>query len=1036
MFTVLRSSAGAGKTHALVKEYLARCLATERTDAYRQVLALTFTTKAAGEMRQRVLDYLRDLARGSGESPAMDDVRGTLMKAGGIDADELRQRAAAVLSHMLHHWSDVAISTIDAFTRRLLKPFARDLELDHDLQMTTEESTYLDRAVAALLDRAGCDEEVTRLLTRTCLRLLEEEQKWRPDKPLRFLAGELQRERSVAALKALEHLHVTDHLRLEGDLAAQVARFREQVRELGRRGLSLLEEAGIPAADLFQGARGLPGYLEKLSRYDGSAVPQNSYVRKMMDGGKWTSAKADAASQAAVEGVRPVLEDLCLKADSLLAEGLRRDLVRRAILRDLLATGSLQELARHVQEEKDQDGVTFFSDLTRRAARLVSEEPVPFIHERLGERFRHYLIDEFQDTSLMQWHSLLPLVENALATGGSAFLVGDGKQAIYRWRNGEVRQFLELPGIFAPEGLADAATISDTLRRNHREREPLRDNYRSGRAIIAFNNELFGRLGARLHDPELRGVYDGHEQEAGRSHEGHVWVELLPERTKDPDDEAPPDQRLERMASMVLQALSEGHAAGDIAVLVRTGAQGRQVAHRLMQEGIAIVSPDALRLGGDPAVEFVLDMLRFLHARDMAAATRAVQHLAMLRAGDDGGTVEPFPAPLDADPAHFASEFLRMQQVDGAASAPAELIHRILVGAGIDPASDAYCVTLLDEAHAYTGRHGADLAGFLDHWERTGSIRSIRPPEHGRAVQIMTIHRSKGLQFPVVIMPWTDMKGSRQQDTLWIAPGDSAPELPTALVRASKALGEAGVPEVLAEEDLKELDELDLLYVGFTRAEERLMALISPSQEDLLEALPELGAEGYLERGMATEASPASYTTPLPSWKPAQYGDLRTLLTLRREAPESWSAGDPDPFRSHGALVHELMADVRTADDLAPALDRAVRQGLADEDLRVELFGRLERQLRHEALAPYFASGQDVRTEAPLITANGRTLRPDRVVFTERGTHVLDIKTGVPRESHSEQVREYVRVLREAGEERVNGALWYLRTGEVVNVAT
>ena len=1030
MFTVLRSSAGAGKTHALVKEYLRHCLDTDRTDSYRQVLALTFTTKAAGEMRERVLSYLRHLSAGQGGGTALEDVRQVLLDRTGMSGEELQERARAVFSHMLHHWSDVSIGTIDAFTRRLLRPFARDLRLDHDLEMSTEVAELLDRAVFSLLNEAGTSPAMTRLLTRTALRMVEDGSRWRPDGPLRLLANELLMERSVRPLSELSTLSLEEVLEAEGAIKAAIDGFRQRLQELGRRGSTLLKEAGLDASDLYQGARGLPTFLGMLSSYEGRYVPPNSYVQRMLDGEKWHSGKASTEVQERSEAVRPFLVSYCLEALALIEEGHQDDLLRRAVLKDLMPTAALHELNVHLERGKADEGVVFFSDLTRSAARLVRTEPVPFIHERMGERYQHFLLDEFQDTSLMQWQGLLPLVDHALASGGSVFLVGDGKQAIYRWRNGEVRQFLDLPRIFAPEGLADAPAVERTLIREFKPREPLHANYRSGSAIIRFNNDLFAGLAGSMLPPELQTVYAGHEQSASRQEEGSVRVDRLPERSPDTDSTS---ERADRIVGYVQEMIAQGHAPGDIAILVRTSAQGKDVANWLMNAGIGVVSSDALQLGGDPTTEFVVDLLRCLQGPDQPAATRALQQWARLMATEEGVAVDPFGTD-ERDPLVRIQEIIGSMGLKDHQAAPADLILRILSAMNIDPGADAYALTLLDEAHAHAVGHGADLSGFIAHWDRSGAGRGVVPPEHGQAVRIMTIHRSKGLQFPVVIVPFPEVGRASGKDLLWVTPGETVPGLPAALVRMRKDLAEVGVPEAVEEQHLRALDDLDLLYVAFTRAEDALYVVLDNGRSGLSAAIAGLLGPWEDDRYSLGSLPPVKRAAPGPTgraWPAMRSREWDATPHFRTEAPPGWSAHSPDPFRSHGTMVHELLAEVRTPEDLDRVLELATRRRTLSVEMAAQLHEQLSPQLSGPDLARFFGNDLEVRTEASIIHPDGGVLRPDRIVRKDDRIRLLDIKTGDVRGDHQDQMRSYMDVLRSTGETVELGALWYVRTGEV-----
>ncbi|MDX9752306.1 MAG: UvrD-helicase domain-containing protein, partial [Flavobacteriales bacterium] len=826
-------------------------------------LAVTFTNKAAGEMRDRVLEYLGKLAAGGPHAGAMADVAHRLKAAASIDDDMLARRAHAVLRHMLHHWGDVAISTIDAFTRRMVRPFARDLMLDTELRMTTDEPYYRRRAVEALVAEAGGDPDVTRLLTEACLQLLHEDRGWDPEQPLNDLAGELTRESSIGPLRQLGALEAGAVLELVQRLRDRNNAFRKAMRDIGREAMRTLDEAGVQASDMAQGPRGIHGWFRKVAGFQEGLDPPGAYVRKPVETGKWHSGSASAQAIATLDRLAGHLTDLFHRAEQLRQDGLGPFVLRQAVLRDLVTACTLHELADRLEEVKRADAVVFFSDLTRKVADVVAEEPVPFVHERMGARYRHYLIDEFQDTSLLQWNGLLPLIEEALGSGGSALLVGDAKQAIYRWRNGEVRLFQRFPALFGNDPADPRAAHREQVLRHHFQRPaPLAHNHRSARTIVEFNNALFGRLKDLL-APELRSVYDAHEQVPWRSDEGLVHLQRTERLHGAEAREKHDDLVLQRVA----HALADGFRPGEIALLVRSGKEGHKVTSALVRAGHKVVSPDGLRLAGDPLVELLVDLLRYLHDGDPVAAARVVQWQAVVRAP---GQVDPYDDGRPPDPVGRVEAFLERHGRPVLHTTLTDLITWLALAHATHPADDARLLTLLAEAHAYGAQHGQDVGGFLEHWERSGAQRSVEPPPSDDALLVMTVHKAKGLQFPVVIVPNATMRTSAPAERLWVRPGDAVPELPVALVRANKGVQELGLPEVQEEMDARMLDDLNLLYVACTRAAQRLYALVPEGGgalgEALLAYMHDAGQPEQLVIGPASPpwpGRPAQASTPL-----------------------------------------------------------------------------------------------------------------------------------------------------------------------------
>ena len=1037
MFHVLHSSAGAGKTHALVKHYLGHCLGKSDHGAYRHVLALTFTNKAAAEMKERVIRYLEGLAKGGPYTGPLADVAEHLQQEAGIDTTELARRADVVLGHMLHHWSDVAISTIDAFTRRVVKPFARDLRLDQDLRMTTEQDYYRQEAVNAVIDRAGSDARTTDLLTRTCLQLLHEERPWEPIKPLLDLSRELLNERSIGPLNALRERSMEDLIALMERLNVETARFRRQVNAIGLQGVELFDRARLTPADIaYKGA--ILSYFRKLSLFTDQWDPPGAHTLSPLESGKWHSGKAEPGAIAALNTIAEPVTRLFHEGERLREEGFAPYVIQRAVSRELLPSFALHEIDRALEELKHADGVAFFSDLTRRVSEVVKDEPVPFIYERLGERYRHFLIDEFQDTSLLQWNALLPLLDHALSGGGSVLLVGDAKQAIYRWRNGEVRLFVELPRLFALD-TADEAQVQReaTLRRTYQKGEPLVHNRRSAQRIIAFNNALFETLPNTL-APELRKVYHEQAQEAWRTDQGCVRMTIADAGLRGTDlVEAIAEHALSSLRS----ALEQGFLPGDVAVLVRSKRVGRSVAEHLLAHGHAVVSPDGLQLAADPAVQLLIECLRFvLHGDDVSAA-RVAQGLALITAAEaESSTSVRMEIPLGANgapvPKAAVRAWLERHGNPRLRTTLATLVEELARAADLQPAEDAALLTFLDEVHAWSTDHAQDIGGFLEHWERSGGERSNAAPEGSDAVQVMTVHKSKGLQFPVVIIPDARMVSTKNHGELfWVEPGAAIPELDSALVRESKALRAMELPELVEEQTMRDLDALNLLYVAFTRPEQQLHVFIPHATDnvtkgliDFVQAHPELAS---------TNVEPAPVRKSVPEQRTEPVRDVATPgvgvpWEIRTESADEQAAQEE---RIYGTTVHELLASMRTVEDLDGALAVAVLRGDLVTEEADDLRERLGRMLVSAPLRKWFAPDADMRAEAMIITGDGHSLIPDRIVRDEHGTHVLEIKTGRPANSHGKQLRGYLEVLRTMGHPQVTGTIWYVADGTLQAVA-
>jgi ATP-dependent exoDNAse (exonuclease V) beta subunit len=1022
MFQVLHSSAGAGKTHALVKHYIGLALNGPAHNGYAAILALTFTNKAAAEMRERIIDYLEGLAAGTDLSGALLDVQQEVIRSAGIDADELRRRAGNTLTHMLHHWPQLAVTTIDAFTRRVVMPFARDLRLDSDLRMTTEEQYYRDMAVERLLQEVGSDQALTQLLAAICTDLIEQERAWRPDEPLRELSKQLSKEQALERLAQMRTITSEQLIAIRAELRERTARFRDRLRKLGREAQAAMQHEGITPSDLASGSGGVASLINKLVGFD-IWLDENRNALRSLDQDKWHSAKASAGARSSIDRIAPILRHMVSTLHGL-HEGreMKDHAIACAVQRDLLSSAALHLLDERLEAVKREEGLAFFSDLTRKVATIVQHEPAPFLYERLGEKYKHFLIDEFQDTSMLQWHALLPLLTNSLSSGGSALLVGDAKQAIYRFRNGEAQQFVQLPRLFGRELMSAGEEHEAIMLRNHTPKEPLEHNRRSAEVIVRFNNALFDGLRHTLPEHHQR-VYDAPPQKHWRTMPGLVHLRCYTGEKPGEEEDTPEAPAFAVFAAE--QARSDGFRPGDMAVLVRTKDQGRQVASALLEAGFDVVSPDGLSLGGDATVGAIVALLRWLCRPTPAHATVASQFIAMRKGG--AFAVDPF---ADVHPSDQLKAWARQHPTLNRRKPLLALTHAI---------ADAFTMGLLNEVHTFVRDQGDAPLEFLDHWDRTASKRSVGGTTNDHAVRVMTVHASKGLQFPVVIVPWCEMNTRAKPDLLWIDTHGIADPLPTAVIRPSVLLESAQLHEVIAEKQLTALDHMDLLYVAFTRPEIRLYAGVNGKAKsglnaDLTVQLElDLGEDKVI--GARAPAPVKSTDTTEGVWHLSPgLGQGRTRPVLRLEAPEDWDPADPDPHRSLGRAMHAVLARIQVPDDLPAALaEEAPRWGMRSAE-QEELRARLRIILESPAVAPFFAPGLHVHAEADLIDANGQLHRPDRIVRDGSTLRVVDFKTGTHKPEHEQQVHNYAGLLRTIGHPLVSAHLLYLREGVLIDV--
>ena len=1051
-FIICKASAGSGKTFTLVREYLRLALAGDEervASNFRHILAITFTNKAANEMKERIMQYLDDLSAPA--KPLRDTPMGTPLltainqmdyhRCQPLSEADLRRRAGILRTAILHRYSDLSVSTIDSFMHRIVRTFAHDLGQPVNFEVTLEQDELIEQAVGSLMSLVGTEghDDLTEAVRRFAVSRMENEKGFNIEGSLTSLAAQLFSEGSEQYLKRLAEYTLADFMEVYRNYTADNRRFEQRLQTLGAEAVGILASAGMDESVCNQGSRGYLSFFNKLA--SGTVVQPNAYVLKVFEAVDYCGAtlcKAKAYTPVA-DTVAPRLRQIYFDLQKLMGEPLTDYNTRTLLLSNLYSMALLGELDRCLRDYSRDNEVLHLSEFNRLINRIVREEYTPFIYERLGNRYRHFLIDEFQDTSVLQWQNLVPLLENGVSQGFESLVVGDGKQAIYRFRQGDVRQFVALPKVegMEPHGRTLAnATFS-----------PLTLNFRTLPAVVEFNNDFFSwivrnryvdnGLASSIYLGTDTGCPPGKEElrqqmptRPDGAPEGYVDIAFT-----DPDDR-------EAIAERVLDVITElvgnhGYRYRDIMVLGRTRRELAAIgAHLLEHSEVPQSSAESFYLRGSHAVMALVAALRCLNdpADRVASADLLVrlQRIGILC----NGHLDAF---LDADGFDLRRE-LRAEGIDFNPDHLRSLdlydlcehLLRILRLDGIDT---PYVASLLNRAAAFSARHMQSIADFL-RWFDDHPDLSAACSDEGDAVRLLTIHKAKGLEAPVVICPFFTPRAKPY--SLWVDAGarfhPDGKSLPAAYVTLGRDSATRFDPDRDREREDSAVDDLNILYVALTRPRERLY-IICPQPKgdtltysrllaDYLDGRTSFGNPDFCRQpqkdGSTVAADMHVNRLSFPEWS--------SVVQVASPAGRAVTPLLEDP-RRFGIYAHELLADIRHAGDLDDAIRRFIgRQASAvsDDDLR-----RLQDFARDVVSNPltshFFRPDYQVKNECDL-TDGTATGRPDRIVFTPDETWVVDFKTGQDLgDLHDRQLRFYCRTLAAMGYPRVSGWLLYLQ---------
>ena len=1057
-FTVYKSSAGSGKTFTLVKEYLALALndAQYPPQAYKHILAITFTNKAAAEMKERISKALKELAEDdytqiSGGTKTLlaalkEHVK--LNTAQQLDDATIRKRAKLILTAILHNYSDFAIGTIDSFVHRVVRTFAFDLKIPMSFEIEMDDERLLSSAIDLLIAQIGNDERLTKALIEFTENKTDNEKNWHIEYDLKIFAKQLLNEEGDLYVDKLRHLKVEDFFRIKDTLFSELKKFESSVKSIAENALQLIRKQGLIAKDFYYGDKGIVSYFEKLAHGRMETITPNSYVQATVGEDKWYGGKATPDEKQAIDAIKSELLDYFNKIQTIKDADYSEYIVFKLINRNIYSLAVLNEIEKLLNEYKAQNNVIHISEFNKMIAKIVLNEPIPFIYERLGERYSNYLIDEFQDTSVLQFQNLLPLIDNSLAGGHFTMLVGDGKQAIYRWRGGEVEQFAMLPNVFAHNDNPLVLERESALIRNY-DPKILDQNYRSKREVIEFNNAVFKLLSGSLNE-KYRRIYDKQEQGFNALNTGgFVQVEFISE-----EKELSREQHMNRTYETILQLQGNNYKLKDIVILVRKNTDGSEMANYLTEKKIPVISSDSLLLSNSQQINFIHSLLKYL-ANDSDTITHAeiIEYLVVMNYIDQAtldGTLllknkVGLVAVFELAQVHFNQQYLSKLALY-------ELCEELIRIFKLNKQPNAYLQFFLDEVLNFTTKKNNNLNDFIEYWEDKRANASLIVPQGMNAVSIMTIHRSKGLEFPAVILPFMDSRVDTGKKNLWIdLENDKVPELVSAIVPTNKELLETPYAHLYEEEKNKSLlDNLNVLYVALTRAEERIYVFTgkpgkSPAH---LTNVTDMFVHYFQDAGLWDEGK-AVYSFGEPDAHEQSHkqslvsnytlsafnsNQWRDQIKMRAAAPGIWNTQMAELKKDYGVMVHTALSKINTGADIKKALNSMILEGLINTEEYEKLQVTLAKIIALPQLAPHFASGLTIKNESEIITEIGELFRPDRVVISGRNAVIIDYKTGGEKSSHKKQILEYGDLLVKMGYDVKEKLVVYIEAEKVISV--
>lgn len=1080
--TIFKASAGSGKTYRLVAEYIK--LLIENPLKYRNILAVTFTNKATAEMKSKVISTLHSLSTGENE-----DLKKLLREESNFSDKQIEANSSIALSLILHDYDRFSISTIDSFFQAVLRSFAREMGSMGSYEVDLNQSEMLMEACERMISRIDHDKDLKEWLLMMAEEQMENNRSWELKNKIVSFGNEIGKDvfrKYISTHNSLEEER--EKLKeLKGKINSTIYWYENECKSIGREGLALLESSGLQTKDFKGGTNSFMNYFIYLKDIRIDKFKPNKTTLEAVDNiDNWytkKSQKEEEIKNCYHSGLNSKLSEAITLYNNKYVDYSTAVEIKKNINQ----LGLMSTLAFDLRELQREKNMILLTESDKLLNVIINNNDAPFIYENFGTYFNHFMIDEFQDTSNLQWENFKPLVVNSLSENNSNLVVGDIKQSIYRWRNSE----WQLLG----------KRIEEELKKFKIEKKNLATNWRSSRRIIEFNNDLFNVSKDLLqnsfnriiqteesekYSDTIRNVFSDVVQVSSKSEDkGYVKLQFINKEKDNEDDLKYDDFVVSALIEDICKVQDAGYKASDIAILVRKNAEGSKIANALLkkkEEGadhnFDVISEDSMFLGSSVSVRFLIGMLKYILNPDDKVNRAAVVFeyckglLPLFEKNESGGRVnkkelvEEFIADeITEKYFSFFSDVNHLYLKEISNLSLFDLVHRLEKDFILNKiqSEQAPLQVFNDYVFDYTLKESESLNKFLEWWDLFGTKITLQSAMHRDAIRILTIHKSKGLEFPIVMIPYCNWEfgfsnSGNKEKIIWCSsPKAFSNDFPILPVKISKNLISTYFSDnYFIELLLSYIDNYNLLYVAFTRAVDGLFVLTQTgkskkestiidvndllseyliSKEGIEKEVKEIYEFGDLENNRTKKIELKNEI--LISGLPVEEAKTDNKLLLHKNYELFLEKEDEGRLNriNEGKIIHDLLSDIKYSGDLEISINKACSQGRIQKRESENYKITLKEFILSETVKEWFDGTYKVMNEATIIDKEFGLLRPDRVMVKGEELIIVDYKHTSERNiSHERQVKGYIAKIKQMGFTDVKGYLWYLKGNSIKEV--
>ena len=992
-FKIYRASAGSGKTYTIALKYIAELLKNPQF-AHSQILATTFTNDAAGEMKERILSELCGLI--DGENAAFLE---NLQKETNLSKENIRKNAKIAYEAILDDYGNFNISTIDSFFQKILRNLARELGINSQFDIEMDINLPTKEAVKAVIANSVANTNIQDKIVKFLEHKLEDE-KWNIQKDLESFAKNIFKEEFQRREKELQgqtekiYKSIEECKKIKRDFNEQMCEFAESFSWQDK-------------SNFYQGEKGVIGYFKKIR--DGEYSEPNSYVNQVLCG--------DKCKNGDIENL-----ELLKKTETYRSENIRKYNSAKLFLKNIHSLSLLEDISKEITNQNKEKNRFMLAKTNQLLCEIMGGTDTPFIYEKIGTNIKSIVIDEFQDTSTLQWKNFKPMLKNVLDENKFGMLVGDVKQSIYRWRNGDWKI---LNNIDNDENFAENAEFIN-----------LEKNWRSAENLVNFNNNLFENI-SKKSDCDIKKAYENVRQEINENG-GFVSIDFVPSgklwNTYETEDGE--NTMINAIAGKVKLLLENAVEQSDICILCREKKQIRKIAEDLPKilPEVKIISEEAYKFEASREISMIILALQIINE----PKNPIPQTNLLLK----WGKIKKEELKIDE------IEKLTNELLDIKALSKLPIYDLVIklcndFKFNNDSKSADFLFAFMDKIVDYSAKNTNDISAFLEYWDEKLKDEALPMPtkkdDRRDGILLMTIHKSKGLEFHSVIVPFVDWSlgeysAAFKENMLWCS-GKTAPfDVPLIPIEYKKEMSVSQFSDDYECEKLAQnMDNLNVLYVALTRAAKNLLVLAKEKNSEISSLISSfIGAAEHYEIGVIEKTKQEE--------EESKKTQKSIPFNMKENKMEVGKNVDTQETRE-GKIIHRVFEKICLFDDAAWAthVENAVKFLVSCGEIEPEneehYIEKVKNYIENSGRQDWFSGKYQVFNEAAIL-CGGKTSRPDRVLLdkSEKSAIIIDYKTGGENKNYEEQVRNYAKLLQKMAYTKVQGFVWYLEENKITEV--